>query len=152
MKEEKNQSSEKSNIMNKLVIKQNKSLFIGAFSMLVYSIFELIDCFFVLLIISNIIPNFYLYLDYSFLEIKLLLQSNLIYFLPMFFGFTLMRWLSTIGLFKNKLWGYQIGVISLLITLGYTILFLPIGFFEFLACVIILSLLIIGKNREISLI
>ncbi|MFX1358137.1 MAG: hypothetical protein ACFFA8_12765, partial [Promethearchaeota archaeon] len=57
----------------------------------------------------------------------------------------------TIGLFRNLLWGLYLGLISLILTMILTVLFLPFGSFELLACSIILILLIVGyyENKPI---
>lgn len=126
------------------LIKNNKILYIAGFCFMIYSIIEISDCIFILLIALNLAPNLYLNMISTNSEIFSLLQTNSIVFFPFFFSFTLMRITSTIGIFKNKIWGFYIGIISLILTMLLTILFIPMGFFEFFFCAVILILLIIG--------
>ena len=130
-------------------IKENKYLFIASLLMLLYSLLEIADCIAIILIVFNIIPN--LYIELSIPIIQQLLENQLLSLAPFFWGFTIMRIISTIGLFKNLLWGFWIGLVSLLITMILTILFLPYGGFELLGCAIIFILLVMGycKDRPI---
>ena len=130
-------------------IKENKYLFIASLLMLLYSLLEIADSIAIILIAFNIIPN--LYIELSIPIIQQLLENQLLSLAPFFWGFTIMRIISTIGLFKNLLWGFWIGLVSLLITMILTILFLPYGGFELLGCAIIFILLVMGycKDRPI---
>ncbi len=135
----------------RLSIKENKFLFVASISMLIYSILEILDSIVMVLIILNIIPNLSLVLRFSVSLIQTLLESQPLSLAPIFWAFTLMRIISTIGLFKNLLWGLWIGFISLILTIILAIAFLPFGAIELLACSVILMLLIVGfcQNRPI---
>jgi uncharacterized membrane protein (DUF2068 family) len=138
--------------MKELTIKKNRWLFIGFISMLFYSILETSDSIIVLLMTLNLIPNLYLVFEFSVPMIQQLLEAQPLILAPIFWAFTLMRVVSTIGLFKNLLWGFYIGLISLILTMILTVLlFLPVGGFELLGCTIILIFLIIGYygNKKI---
>ncbi|MFX1570134.1 MAG: hypothetical protein ACFFCV_17390 [Promethearchaeota archaeon] len=133
--------------MNKIIdesIKQNRYLFIAGICFLIYSIIEITDCIFLILIILNLAPNLYLSLGIIIPEIQQILGNQPIYFLPFFLSFTLMRAYATIGILKNILWGFYIGVISLILTMIMTILFMPFGFFELFCCTVILLFLLLG--------
>ncbi len=134
-----------------LNIKNNKFLFIASISMLIYAILEILDSIVIVLIVLNIIPNLSLIFKFNVLLIQQLLESQPLSLAPIFWAFTLMRVISTIGLFKNLLWGFWIGFVSLITTMILAIMFLPFGAFELLACSLILILLIIGfcENRPI---
>ncbi|MFX1312406.1 MAG: hypothetical protein ACFFHD_07315 [Promethearchaeota archaeon] len=127
-----------------LNIKNNKFLFVASISMLIYSILELLDSIVIILIVLNLIPNILLVFQFYVPLIQQLLESQPLSLAPIFWAFTLMRVISTIGLFKNLLWGFWIGLVSLIITMILAIIFLPVGGFELLACSIILILLIVG--------
>lgn len=131
--------------MKELTIKKNKWLYAASLSMLCYSILEMSDSIIVLLMTLNLVPNFYLIFEFNVPMIQQLLETQPLTLAPVFWSFTLMRVVSTIGLFKNRLWGLYIGLISLILTMLLTVLlFLPVGGFELLGCTIILILLIVG--------
>ena len=130
--------------MKKIIIKNNKYLFVAFISMLIYSILEIIDSIIIILMAVNFIPNLSLILKFYVPIIQQLLESQPLILALIFWAFTLMRVISTIGLFKNLLWGFWIGLISLTISMILAIIFLPFGALELLACSIILILLIVG--------
>ncbi|MFW9939309.1 MAG: hypothetical protein ACFFD5_16830, partial [Candidatus Thorarchaeota archaeon] len=120
------------------MIKKNKWLFVASICMLFYSILELSDSVIIILMALNVIPNLYLVFEFNVPIIQQLLESQPLTLAPIFWAFTLMRVISTIGLFRNLLWGLYLGLISLILTMLLTVLFLPFGSFELLACSIIL--------------
>lgn len=130
-------------------IKENKYLYVASISMLLYSLLEIADSIAIILIAFNIIPN--LYIEWGIPIIKQLLETQPLSLAPIFWAFTIMRTVSAIGLIKNLLWGFWIGIGSLLITMILSMLFLPIGAFELLGCAIIFILLVMGycKDRPI---
>ena len=133
--------------MNKfdIEIKKNKWLYVAAIMFLVYSIMECMDSVVLPLIVLNLIPNGYALTGlFSMPEIQQMLLTQAIFLLPFFWGFTSWRVITTIGLFKNRLWGFWSGIMSLIVTMILDMWFLPIGAFEIFACIIILLLLIIG--------
>ncbi|MHA1499782.1 MAG: hypothetical protein ACTSRT_19800 [Promethearchaeota archaeon] len=127
-------------------IKENKYLYVAAISMLLYSILETSDSVAIVLIAFNIIPN--LYLGWGVPMIQQLMETQPLSLAPLFWAFTIMRIVSAIGLMKNLLWGFWIGMGSILITMILTMLFLPIGSFELLGCAIIFILLVMGYCRD----
>ncbi|MHA1491031.1 MAG: hypothetical protein ACTSRI_15455 [Promethearchaeota archaeon] len=144
MSDSKTLKTSNSNVNDAISIRKNKYLFVAAISLLIYSLIECSDSIAIILIAFDIIPNIYLDFDIVIPEIRHILQTQPFYFIPLFWGFTLMRIVSTIGILKNLLWGFWIATLSLIITMILTILFLPFGFFEIFFCIIILILLIIG--------
>ena len=130
-------------------IKENKYLYVASISMLLYSLLEIADSIAIILIGFNIIPN--IYVEWGIPVIQQLLETQPLSLAPLFWAFTIMRTVSAIGLMKNLLWGFWIGMGSILITMILTMLFLPIGTFELLGCAIIFILLVIGycKDRPI---
>jgi len=130
-------------------IKENKYLYVASISMLLYSLLEIADSIAIILIGFNIIPN--IYVEWGIPVIQQLMETQPLSLAPLFWAFTIMRTVSAIGLMKNLLWGFWIGMGSILITMILTMLFLPIGTFELLGCAIIFILLVIGycKDRPI---
>jgi len=130
-------------------IKENKCLYVASILMLLYSLLEIADSIAIILIAFNIIPN--LYLEWGIPIIQKLMETQPFSLAPLFWAFTIMRTVSAIGLMKNLLWGFWIGIASLLITMILSMLFLPIGAFELLGCAIIFILLVMGycKDRPI---
>ena len=133
-------------------IKKNKWLYIGAISLLIYSFIEIIDCIVLFLIILGIIPNFSTNLYLVFPEMKQIFVSQPIYLIPMVLSFTIMRIVAMIGLLKNRLWGFWIGILSLTMTMIWDMLIIPIGFFELFGCVVISIILLIGYFGDAFLI
>ena len=133
-------------------IKKNKWLYIGAFSLLIYAIIELTDCITLFLIILGVVPNFSASLYLAIPEMKEIFVSQPIYLIPMVLSFTSMRIVAAFGLFKNRLWGFWVGILSLIMTMIWDILIIPIGFFELLGCVFISIALLIGYFGNASLI
>jgi len=127
-------------------IKENKFLYVAAISMLLYAILEITDSIAIILIAVNIIPN--LYIGWGVPIIQQLLTTQPLSLAPLFWAFTMMRVVAAIGLMKNLLWGFWIGMGSILITMILTMLFLPIGTIEVLGCAIIFILLVIGYCKD----
>jgi hypothetical protein len=139
-------------IKDHLGIKNNKSLFVASILMLIYSVLEMADSIVILLMILNIVPNLLLIFNFEVQLIQTLLESQLLSLAPIFWAFTLMRVVSAVGLFKNRLWGFWIGIISLIITMILSIVFVPFSSFELLACSVILILLVVGYFKKKPLI
>lgn len=133
-------------------IRENRYLYISAICMMVYAFIEISDCIAIVLISFGWIPNLYLAMNLTFQEIALLLETQPYSFIPFFFAFTLLRIISTIGLFKNREWGLWIGISGLLLTMILTILFLPFGSFELFLCAILLCIMLIGRFNKKKLI
>jgi hypothetical protein len=131
-------------------IRKNKYLYFTAICLLFYSILETGDCITITLISLKLVPN--IYINFVFGEIGVLMQNTPYVFIPFFVAFTSMRFISAIGLFKNREWGYWIALYSTILTMILTILFLPIGSYELFMCSILLCTLIIGKYGKQSLI
>lgn len=133
-------------------IKQNKCLFLAGICFIIYSMIEISDCIFLILILLNLVPNLYLQMGIIIPEIKQILTYQSFYFIPFFFSFTLMRIITTFGIFKNRLWGFYIGTISLILTMIMTLIFIPFGFFEIFFCTIILILLLVGYFEKTKIV
>ncbi|MFO7795258.1 MAG: hypothetical protein ACQERB_02820 [Promethearchaeati archaeon] len=133
-------------------IKEKKLLFIGGLALLIYSLLEITDCIYIVLIALNLTPNVYMQFGLNITEITYFFENHPIVLLPLFLSFTMMRLFSAVGILKNLLWGLYIGIISLVLTMILTILFIPLGFFEILLCAIILIFLIIGKLENTPII
>jgi len=127
-------------------IKENKYLYVAAISMLLYSLLEISDSVAIVLIVFNIIPN--IYIEWGVPIIQQLMETQPLSLAPIFWAFTIMRTVSAIGLMKNLLWGFWIGISSLLLTMILTILFLPIGAFELFGCALIFILLVMGYFKD----
>jgi len=125
-------------------IKENRYLFFAGICFMIYSLIEITDCIYLIFILMNLAPNLYLNMGIIIPVIRQILTNRPIFFLPFFLSFTLLRILSTIGIFKNFIWGFYIGVVSLILTMIMTLLFMPFGFFELFFCSIILVFLTIG--------
>jgi len=94
------------------------------------------------------IPSISLEVLINLNDITYFIKDHPIITFPLFLSFTRMRVVSTIGIFKNRAWGFYIGMISLILTILITLNFVPIGFLELLFCSIIVVLLVIGYLEE----
>ncbi len=132
-------------------IRKNKWLFTATIMFLFYSILESLDCVILLLIILKIMPNLYLNWLFANPMIQQMLQNYTIYMFLFFIGFTSWRMISTIGLFKNRLWGFWLGLTNLLVTIVLDMWFLPIGAIEIFSCIVIIVILMVGyyDNQQI---
>ncbi|MFW9875449.1 MAG: hypothetical protein ACFFG0_20270, partial [Candidatus Thorarchaeota archaeon] len=102
-------------------IKENRYLLFTGISFMIYSLIEISDCIYLFLIIINVAPNLYLNLGIILPEIRQILIDTPIFFLPFFLSFTFLRIISTIGIFKNYIWGFYIGSVSLILTMMITL-------------------------------
>jgi alpha-N-acetylglucosamine transferase len=130
-------------------IKNNKYYYAAGLCFLVYSGIELVDCVYIFLISFNIVPNIYLDMGIVMSEIQNLIKYQPIVFFPFFVSVTLLRLVSGIGIIKNRLYGFYMGIISLTTTMILTVFFIP---FEIFFCTIILILLLVGRFGKETLI
>ncbi|MHA1377607.1 MAG: hypothetical protein ACTSRG_04390 [Candidatus Helarchaeota archaeon] len=135
-----------------LKFENNKLLLITSFMLLIYSFIEIMDSICLPLIVMGLIPNFYAESGILGLKFTLEIILNPEFFLPFFWSFTLMRVISTIGMFENKLWGFWSAICSSIITIFCSMWFFPFDSYELLVCSIILTLLIIGYFGDAQII
>lgn len=134
-------------------IRENKLLLIAGICMSIYSLIEMSDCLYLVLISLDLVPNIYSDIGINATnDVTFYLEHQPIFLLPFFLAFTGMRISSTIGIFKNRLWGFYIGIISLVITMILTMNFIPFGFLELFFCAILLILLFIGYLGDSTII
>ncbi|MEJ2249651.1 MAG: hypothetical protein P8Y97_08330 [Candidatus Lokiarchaeota archaeon] len=134
-------------------IRANYPLFLSGIIMLVYSILEIGDCIIFTFMIVGILPNFYLMIgQLTFPEMQYLMEYQPLVLLPIFLMFTLMRFVSSIGLLKNRKWGYFLSLINVILTMLFMIYLLPISAIEGFVCAILLILLLIGRYKKESII
>jgi hypothetical protein len=137
---------------NTTKVRENKYLYVASIGMLLYALIEITDSIAIVLIAFHLIPNLYLAFNLSIPFMQQLIETQPLSLAPFFWAFTTMRIVSTIGLFKNLLWGFWIGMGSILITMILTILFLPIGAFELLGCAMLFILLVMGHCKDKTII
>ncbi|MHA1998734.1 MAG: hypothetical protein ACTSU9_11480 [Promethearchaeota archaeon] len=126
-------------------IRKNKYLYSATLLFLMYSIAECLDTVSLLFVVCYIIPNPFTTAGLiSIPEVQDIFANQLITMVPFFLGFTVWRTAATIGMFKNRQWGFWLAIGSLLITIILDMWLLPMGAFEILGCIIFLIVLAIG--------
>lgn len=125
-------------------IKNNKPLYLAAIGLLSYGVLEICDCIAIFLIAIGAVPNLYLDFGFIFSEMQSLLENTPIYLFPIFCSFTSMRITSAIGILKNRMWGFWMGIFVSGITLCVMYFFLPPGGLDGIFSVIIVILMFYG--------
>ncbi len=125
-------------------MKHNKYLFIAGVALLVYGVCESIDSVVILLIVVKAIPNLSVILRFDIPFIQHILENRMVVLAPLFWTFAFLRLVSAVGLLKNRLWGFWIGIVNLVLSMILAVLFLPFGGIEFIVCGVILVFLIVG--------
>ena len=125
-------------------IKNNKFLYIAGIMLLIYGLGESIDCLFVALVSFGIIlePEITYFFSFQVLQDMWVTQPWSI--LCIFLSITSLRIASGIGILKNRLWGFWLGIFISGITLCIIVLFLPFGGLDGVITVPILIFLFIG--------
>jgi hypothetical protein len=131
-------------------IKANRWLLAAGLAELIYGIGEIGDTFYLLFLQARLLPN--VYPAWSFSEINHLMNDQPIVLFPVFAFFTIGRLVASLGVLRNCLWGYWLSLFVSLVTAFWAIFFLPLGGIDLLACLFIVSALLIGRLGSGSII
>jgi hypothetical protein len=124
------------------LVKSNRWLLAAGLTMLIYSLIEIGDSLYVFPLQTGWIPN--LYPTCVFPEIESLLTQNPILLFPVFAFFAASRCLAAIGVLRNRLWGFWMGLFISAATVIYAVFFLPMGGIDLLLCFFIVTALLLG--------
>jgi hypothetical protein len=124
-------------------IKANRWLLAGGLTELIYGLGEIGDTLYLLFLQARLLPN--VYPAGSFSEINQLMSKRPIVLFPVFAFFALGRLVASLGVLRNHLWGFWLSLFVSLVTAFWAAFFLPLGGIDLLACLFIISSLLIGR-------
>jgi uncharacterized membrane protein (DUF2068 family) len=107
-----------------------------------YALIEIVDCITACLMSLHLVSNPYPTMLFS--EIQTLFDSQSIWLVPLFIFFTSLRLTSSIGLWRNRLWGFWLTIFVALSTLIMAPFLLPFTAVEMVVNGVIMMLLLIG--------
>ena len=136
--------------MNPIQTIRSKRLFrIIAVMLAIYSLIELGDCISLLLMNFGLIGN--PYPSMVFREFNDLINNHPLWMLPVFLYFTLLRSVSALGLFRQRMWGFWSTVLVCTSTILWAPFLMPMTGLEMLIDAAILFLLLLGYFGSLSI-
>lgn len=115
----------------------------------IYASIEIVDCFTAVLMALHWLPN--LYPRMLFAEVQTLFDSQPIWLVPLFLFYTLLRTVSAVGLWRDRLWGFWLTVFVSVATLMMCPFLLPITTVEMLLNGVLMILLLVGYFGDASI-
>jgi uncharacterized membrane protein (DUF2068 family) len=129
------------------LVKKNRWLLTAGLAQLIYGLVEMGDSLYLLLLQARLLPSFYP--TWSFQEIENLMRTRPAVLFPVFAFFAVGRLLAAWGVLRNRLWGFWLSIFISAATVLGAAFFLPLGGGDMLACLFIVSALLIGRlGRE----
>lgn len=129
-------------------VRNNRPLFLGAVSQMVYASIEFLDSLCIPLISLNLIPNWYLIVPLTNPELALLLENEPYWFIPIFWFFTAFRLLSGYWILKNKAKGFWLAIFISGVTLVAAFFLLPFAVVDIVGTGIVVILLFMGYFKD----
>jgi hypothetical protein len=71
---------------------------------------------------------------------------------PVFMFFAVGRFLAAVGVLRNRLWGFWLGIFISTITILSAIFFLPLGGIDMLLCLFVVVALLLGFLGNVPLV
>jgi hypothetical protein len=124
-------------------IKGNRWLLAAGLTGLVYGLGEIGDTLYLLFLQARLLPN--IYPAWRFSEINNLMNNRPIILFPVFAFFAIGWLVTSLGVLRNRLWGFWLSLFVSLVTAFWAVFFLPLGGIDLLACLFIVSALLIGR-------
>jgi hypothetical protein len=115
----------------------------------IYTAIEATDCIAVVLMYLGVIGN--LYPQVIWAEFDTLFNQQPLMLLPGVLYFTLLRGLSTLGLFRKRMWGFWTAILVCTTTILWVPFLMPISGFEMLMDGTILFLLLLARFGDQAL-
>jgi hypothetical protein len=129
------------------LVKKNHWLLSAGLAQLIYGLGEVGDSLYLLLLQVRLLPNLYPAWDFS--EIDNLMRTQPAVLFPIFAFFAIGRLLAAWGVLHNRLWGFWLSLFISAATVFCAVFFLPLGGIDLLACLFLVSALLIGRlGRE----
>jgi hypothetical protein len=142
--------SEAKNIMIDPLVKKNRWLLAGGLTEFIYGFGEIFDTLYLLLLQVHLLPNFYP--AWNFSEISDLMRAQPVALFPVFAFFSAGRLVASIGVLRNRLWGFWLSIFISLVTATWAVFFLPWGGFDMLGCLFIVLALLLGRLGRKSIV
>ncbi|MFL7871855.1 MAG: hypothetical protein AB8I58_23705 [Anaerolineales bacterium] len=136
--------------MNAIPTKRNKRLIrIIAIVLMIYALIELSDCITLLLMSLGWIGNPYPAM--AFTAFDDLLNNHPLWMLPVFLYFTSLRFVSALGLFRQRMWAFWTTVLVCTSTILWAPFLMPLTGLEMLMDGAILFLLLLSYFGSLSI-
>ena len=130
--------------MNPVQSTRSRTLFrVVAISLSVYTLIEVIDCITILLMHFGLVNNPYPAM--AFPEFNDLFTAHPIMLFPVFLYFTSLRFVSALGMFRQRMWAFWTTVLVCVTTILWVPFLMPLAGFEMLIDAAILFLLLLGR-------
>jgi hypothetical protein len=124
-------------------IKANRWLLAAGLTELIYGLGEIVDTLYLLFLQARLLPN--IYPAWTFSEINHLMIDQPIILFPVFAFFAIGRLVASLGVLRNRLWGFWLSLIVSLVTMFWAVFFLPLGGIDLLTSLFIVSALLVGR-------
>ena len=121
----------------------NRPLRWAAILFLLYGAIEITDCAALIGIQAGAIPN--LYPQFIFAEVERVMNEQPLLFLPAFLFFMTLHLWAGVGLWRNRLWGWWMGLFVTLAVMIFSPLLLPVSGYDMLVTIPLIGLLFIGR-------
>ncbi len=131
-------------------IRQNGWLLAAGLTMLIYGLGEAGDSLYLLIVQAGLLP--YIHLNWTFPEIGKLMDHQTIVLFPVFMFFAAGRFLAAVGVLRNRLWGFWLGIFISTITILSAIFFLPLGGLDMLLSLFVVVALLLGFLGNVPLV
>jgi hypothetical protein len=131
-------------------LKKNHWLLAAGLVELIYGLGECLDTLYLLFLQARLLPD--LYPAWSFSEINRLVKAQPIVLFPVFAFFALGRLTASIGVLRNRLWGFWLSLFVSLVTTIWAAFVLPLGGLDMLGCLFIVIALLVGRLGQQSII
>jgi hypothetical protein len=129
-------------------IKSNKPLYYGAIVQLVYASIEFVDSLFIPLITLGLMPNWYASIPIANTDLASLLVNEPMWFIPIFWFFTVFRIASGYWILQNKVKGFWMAIFISVITLVAAFFLLPFAVVDIIGTGIVVFLLLMGYFKD----
>ena len=130
-------------------IRSKRLIRIIAVMLAIYSLIEVSDCITLLLMSLGWIGNPYPAMVFT--EFNDLLNNHPLWMLPIFLYFTSLRFVSALGLFRQRMWGFWSTVLVCTSTILWAPFLMPLTGLEMLIDAAILFLLLLGYFGGLSI-
>lgn len=125
------------------LVKRNRWLQAAGLTELIYGLAECGDTLYLPLLQFHLLPN--IYVAWSFPEVNHLMTAQPIFLFPVFAFFAVGRIIAGIAVLHNHLWGFWLSLFISLLTGVWAVFFLPLGGFDMLICLFVVSALLAGR-------
>jgi hypothetical protein len=130
------------------LVKQNRWLLAAGLFEFIYGLGECGDTLYLLFLQVHLLPN--IYIAWNFSEINSLMSTQTVVLFPVFAFFAIGRVVASVGVLRNRLWGFWLSIFISLVTAFWAVFLLPLGGIDMLGCLFIVAALLIGRLGWVS--